>query len=197
MRRMIAALLLCLISIPSLAQEITFTAETTSGNGQVVPVLTWSTEPAADSCIASGGWSGEKGASGSETLPATQSSATYNLTCTWAADNDVTLTWDNPTQNTDGSPYTDPGHTLIEYSPDGQDPWFMQVVDDPGDTSAVVPGLEPGDWTFRAYAVNQADVSSDASNTTVVVVEPASTDEETIGIQVNPQPGPVTNLRGE
>ena len=196
-KRLLALLLLCSISFPSLAQEITFTAETVSGNGQVVPALSWDTVPSADSCVASGGWTGEKGASGSETLPAIFGSATFTLTCTWASDGDVTLTWVNPTENTDGSPYTNRGVTIIDYSPDGAEPWFMQVVTDPLATTATVADLDPGDWTFRARAVNADELSSAPSESVVRTVEPDMNAEERISITVNPLPLPPTGLAAQ
>lgn len=197
MRRLLVALLLCLTWSLSPAQEITFTAETVSGNGQVEPALSWATAPSADSCVASGGWTGEKGASGSETLPAIFGSATYTLTCTWASDGDVTLTWVNPTHRTDGSLYENRGVTVIEYSPDGSAPFFLQVVTDPLATTAVVPELNPGNWFFQLRAVDASELSSEPSEQAERLVEPASTHEESIAITVNPVPLPPTDLAAQ
>jgi len=88
------------------AGTISFSANKTSATGSLAPVLTWSTSPVASSCKASGGWSGTKFASGSETLPTITANASYTLTCYWgggAAD----VTWTKPTKNTDGSTLTD------------------------------------------------------------------------------------------
>lgn len=188
--------------VPAFAQEepvLTFTAETTTGAGTVVPVLSWQTDPVATSCVASGhpSWAGEKGPQGTETLAPITESGTFILSCTWASDDDVDLNWINPTENTDGTPYTDPGHTLVEYSPDGQAPWFMQVVEDPSATSTIVSDLEPGDWTFRAYAVNLNDVSSDASALAVFVVDPPAEFQESTSITVNSKPAQITGLSAQ
>ena len=50
------------------AGTVTLRANPTSATGSIVPVLTWSTNPVATSCTASGGWSGTKAASGTQTL---------------------------------------------------------------------------------------------------------------------------------
>lgn len=195
MRLLIAVLLLC--PLAAFGQELQFTAETTTGNGEVVPVLTWETSPAADSCVADGAWSGDKGPVGSESLPAIVSSATYSLTCTWASDGDVALAWDNPTERTDGTPYEDKGWTVIEYSPDGGDPWFMEVVQDPDAESYLMTDLNPGDWTFRAYAVDVDERMSAPSDSVVHTVESASDTDESITITVNPIPLAPTGLTVE
>src|SRR5438477_5923085 len=106
----ICAALLLLATAVSAQNSITFTAQTVSGDGSVVPALTWSTAPVATGCTASGAanWTGAKGPSGAQTLAAITSSATYNLTCNWPADTTATVTWTNPVQNTDSTPYTDP-----------------------------------------------------------------------------------------
>jgi hypothetical protein len=44
------------------AGVVTLTANRTSNVGSFAPVLTWSTNPVAQSCTASGGWSGTKAA---------------------------------------------------------------------------------------------------------------------------------------
>ena len=83
-RRLLAPLLLlayfALLATPAFAQNvINFSTDIAQADGVATPTLTWSTSPAASSCVASGQWSGEKGAAGSETLPAITESATYNL----------------------------------------------------------------------------------------------------------------------
>ena len=65
------------------AGTVTLTANATSATGSMTPRLTWSTNPVATSCTASGGWSGTKAASGTQTLPTINASTNYTLTCTW------------------------------------------------------------------------------------------------------------------
>lgn len=187
-------LLVLLLPVAANSQELVFTAETTTGNGEVVPALTWSTTPAADSCIASGAWSGEQGSDGELTLPPIVSSATYSLECTWLASGTITLSWVNPTEQTDGTPYVDKGRTLIEYGPDQVEPWLIQVVPDPEATQAIVGGLAAGDWYFRARAVTAADLQSDPSNTIQRTLAATVDITESVTITVNPLPLPPAGL---
>ena len=105
-----ALLALPLLLLGSIAQAqtagtITFTANKTSSTSSFAPVLTWSTSPVATSCAASGGWSGTKFASGSETEPTISANTSYSLTCTWGS-GAATISWTAPTKNTDGSSLT-------------------------------------------------------------------------------------------
>src|SRR6185369_8184211 len=88
------------------AGVVTLRANATSATGSIVPVLTWSTNPVATSCRASGGWSGNKSASGSETLARINATTNYTLTCSWGSGS-TRVSWTAPTTNTDGSPLTD------------------------------------------------------------------------------------------
>ena len=65
------------------AGVVNLQANQTSGTGSMTPVLTWSTNPAAVSCTAGGGWSGTRAASGTQTLPAISATTNYTLTCNW------------------------------------------------------------------------------------------------------------------
>jgi hypothetical protein len=186
--------LLLLLSLPVSAQNtITFTAEVTSGVESVVPVLTWDTSPLADSCTASGDWSGDKGAAGTETLPAISGSATYNIECEWISASAL-LTWTAPTQNTDGTPYTDPKGFKIYYDQTQGGP-YENVVDlvDPNATTHVVSPLIPGTWFFTSTAYNQLDVESDKSNEASKIVGTAN-ETDSVGITVNPKPNAPTSL---
>ena len=87
------------------AGVVTLTANRTSNVGSFAPVLTWSTNPVAQSCTASGGWSGTKAASGSQTQATIGASTNYTLTCTWGSGS-ATVNWTPPTANTDGSVLT-------------------------------------------------------------------------------------------
>ncbi len=180
------------------AGSITFGANVTTGNGTVTPVLTWSTAPAAQSCVASGGWSGTKTAAGTETLAAISTSATYNITCTWAAKNSVTLTWVPPTQNTDGSVLTDlKGFKLYSGSNVGN---LVMVKDitTPATTSYVVSGLATGPWYFQMTAYNTVNNESvKAPNTPVMIALSSTQGTKSVGIQVNPVPMAPTNLTVE
>jgi hypothetical protein len=182
-----------------LAQNtITFTAQTTTGDGSVVPVLTWSTAPAATSCNATGdaAWSGSKAASGTQTLAAITSSATYNLTCTWPADNKATLSWTPPTKNTDGSNLTDlAGFRAYWGTAAGVWPNQANVPGGASATTFVVTPLAPATWNFTVTALNAAGKeSSMAVAVSKVISATAPSQSKTVGIVVNPVPLPVTGL---
>lgn len=179
----------------SAQNTITFTAEVTSGVETVTPVLTWDTTPLADSCDASGhpDWVGSKGPSGQETLPPISGSATYNLLCEWVSSSAL-LTWTAPTQNTDGTPYTDPKGFKIYYDQTQGGP-YENIIDlqDPNATTHIVSPLIPGTWFFTSTAYNQLDVESDKSNEASKIVGTES-ETESVGITVNPKPASPVNL---
>lgn len=199
MRRWPEALRVCLLpllllAMPSYGQNtVTFTAEVTSGVETVVPVLTWDTTPLADACTASGDWSGGKAPSGTETLPAISGSATYNIMCEWL-DASATLTWTAPTQNTDGTPYTDPKGFKVYYDMTQGGPYEnVNDIVDPNATSHVVFPLIPGTWFFVSTAYNQNDIESDMSNEAMKILG-LTTETESVGITVNPKPASPENL---
>lgn len=179
---------LLLLALPSYGQNIiSFTAEVTSGVETVVPVLTWDTTPLADDCTASGDWTGSKGPAGTETLPAISGDATYNITCQWL-DEAATLSWTAPTQNTDGTTYTDPKGFKIYYGTSQGGP-YDNIVDlvDPNVTSHVISPLASGNWFFVVTAYNLLDVESDVSNEAMKNLGLLS-GQGSVGITVNPKP---------
>lgn len=85
---------------------------------------------------------------------------------------DVSVTWTQPTANTDNSaiPATGAGSIAsnrVEWGPCaggsiGSVSGSLPVT--PARTNATVPGLAPGDWCFRVYATNTYGSESAASN---------------------------------
>lgn len=185
---------LFLLALPVSAQNIIqFTADVTTGVETVVPVLTWDTIPLADDCVASGDWSGSKGAAGTETLPAISGSATYNIQCDWL-DSSALLTWTIPTQNTDGTAYTDPKGFRVYYDMSQGGPYVnVNDIADPTASTHVVAPLIPGVWFFVVTAYNQNDVESDVSNEAMKILG-LSTETESVGITVNPKPASPVDL---
>ena len=171
------------------ANVLTFTASNTTGTGTVTPVLTWSTAPVATSCTASGDWAGVKAASGTETLAPVNVGKTYNLTCTWT-DTTATVSWVPPTQNTNGTPYTDPQFIRIYF---GQSATTMtsQLDLPPTTVTRAFTALTPGTWFFGAKAVNLLNQESAMSNVVSKVIGTA-TGSKSIGITVNPVPAAPT-----
>lgn len=145
------------------AGNITFTASPTSGTGSVVPKLTWSTTPVASSCVAGGGWSGTKFASGSQTLTAITVSKTYSLTCTWG-NGTATINWTKPTANTDGSTLTNLAGYKVLYGTSATALNQVKQINDPNATSTSISALQTGTWYFAMRAFNSAQLESDNSN---------------------------------
>lgn len=193
MRYVLIVLTALAVPFVAQAQTITFSAETTTGVEQVTPVLTWDTDPLADDCVASGDWQGSKGGEGTETLDPITTGATYNLTCTWLNET-ATLSWTPPTQNTDGSPYTDPGGYKIYYGTIDGGPYGIEIdIDNPAVTSWVVEPLTDGVWHFVATAYNQRGVESEFTNQVSKIIG-SETDTQSVGITVNPRPAPPMQL---
>ena len=180
---------------PAFAQNtIIFTAETTTGTGEVLPVLTWSTSPAADDCIASGSWSGQKGSAGTETLLVITTSATYAIECQWT-DSAVMLSWTAPTQNTDGSTLVDLAGYRIYFGLISGVPYDSMIeIPDATATTYVVEPLVAGTWFFAATAFNAQDIESDFSNETMKTITGVEGGSEAVSITVNAQPNPPGGL---
>jgi hypothetical protein len=157
------ALLLAGLAQAQTAGVVSLSATPTSGTGSVTPRLTWSTNPVATSCTASGGWSGTKAASGAQTLTAINANTNYTLTCTWGTGS-ATVNWTAPTTNTNGSALTNLARYKVLYGPASNNFTRYVAVDDPTRTSAVVNSLAPGTWYFSVRAVNSSGVESVNSN---------------------------------
>src|SRR5690606_30750865 len=204
---------LALIVTPTLAQRtLEFSADTMTGDGVVTPTLTWSTSPPAQSCTASGQWSGEKGPSGTETVGPLTGSATFNLECRWPGDSIATLSWTNPTQNTNGTPYTDPKGTMLAYRlhedpraigceqhvESSDRPAGCVWVNNPTSQMRTITGLTGvGEYRFVAYACNQRNICGAPSNIATKTFTGTVTVVESAGIQVNPVPSSIAGLTAE
>ncbi len=203
---LVAALLAC---APAFAQTLTFSASTTTGNGTVVPVLTWATTPTATSCTASGdtAWTGTKAASGSQTLASINTSKTYRMTCTWPGDSTARLSWTRPTTNTDGTALarcasaTDTGPCLAKYRISrGASATALTESRDhnfPDSTTANWSDLAVGTHFFGIKAVTGQGVESDLSNVVSKTISATQTVNRDVAITVNPKPAAPTDLTVE
>lgn len=165
------------------AGTITLRANATSATGNFVPVLTWSTSPVATSCTASGGWSGTKAASGTQTLPSINSNTNYALTCTWGAGS-ATVRWTPPTTNTDGSALTNLAAFRVYYGTSSTSLTRVSEVNDISSSATTIGGLTPATWYFKVRAVNASQVESSDSNVTSKVVTGSSA-VRNVGITIN------------
>lgn len=186
---LVALLLAVVVTGSAEAQnDATFDIDLSS---QAAPVATWSTSPAGATCEASGLWSGMKAASGTETLAPLTDSGQYVLACSWLGESIMTLTWDNPTENTDGSPYENPQDTVLVWSEGslagatcdagGE---LESTTRPPDQTMHTVTGLDPGTWSAAAFARNDLGLCSEISNVVTKVVTGEVTVTESIGVTV-------------
>jgi hypothetical protein len=175
------------------AGVVTLTANKTTSTGSFAPVLAWSTNPVAQSCTASGGWSGARAASGSQTQATISANTNYTLTCTWGAGT-ATVSWTPPTKNVDGSTLTNLAHYKVVYGTSSSTLTNSVTVDDITRTSTTVSSLSPGTWYFAVRAVNTANAESANSNVTSKSVAGAQA-AKTVAITVTaatPTPPPAT-----
>jgi len=169
---------------------VSLQANQTTAVGSLVPVLTWSTNPVAESCIASGGWSGAKAIAGTQTLPEITASTSYTLTCTWNAGS-ATIAWVAPTTNTDGSVLTNLAGFRILFGTSSTALTNSVVIDDMTRTSATTSALPPGTWFFAVRAFNSNNGESDNSNVATKTVT-GDSDARTLNITITAPPSLVT-----
>jgi len=76
----------------------------------------------------------------------------------------VTLQWQPPTENTDGTPLTDLAGYRIYYGVDPAELSSLIELPNPGLTTYVVEELTPSTWYFAMTSVNDQGQESDLSN---------------------------------
>ena len=76
----------------------------------------------------------------------------------------ATLSWNPPTQRTDGTPLTNLAGYRIFYGRLSETYDYQITINNPGVVTYVVEGLVPGDWHFVAAAFDSAGLESDYSN---------------------------------
>ena len=125
---------------PAPAPTLSFSATDAVVDSGDTPTLNWSSQN-ANSCTASGGWSGSKGTNGSEAVGPLSANTTFSITCTGTGGNAVSmltisvngvlqLSWVAPTENVDGSPLTDLAGYKIYYGTQAQNyPDWTDVSD--------------------------------------------------------------------
>lgn len=211
-----AVLLSLLAALPAFAQNtVTLGASATSGNGSITTDVTWSTSPALTTgtpCTASGhsSWTGPKAGSGTQTITiSTSGTLQLQLVCTFPGDSIVTFQWTNPTQNTDGSAYTNAKAIRIKYTFNPTlsaafNPVAGETAVDVPSTNAVpatmrtVTGItQTGTLRASAYAVNAVDMFSAPSAVVTKVFTGTVPVTQSVSITVNPVPGPPTNLTAQ
>jgi hypothetical protein len=170
------------------AGTVTLQANATSATGSMTPRLTWSTNPVATSCRASGGWSGTKAVSGSETLAAINASTNYTLTCSWGTGS-TSVSWVAPTTNTNGTALTNLAGFRLYYGTSSSALTRTTTVSDVTRRSATISSLAPGTWYVAVRAFNTSNVESVNSNVATKTVTGAQA-ARTVSITIN-SPTPV------
>jgi hypothetical protein len=134
--------------------------------------LTWSA-PGAESCTATGAWSGSRPTSGSITTSALAQSSSFGLSCTNANGNalstvtvavlDRTLRWDAPTQTVDGEPLSQLGGYVVYWGAESGTYTGNHRIDD-GTVTEWRTDVEAGEYYFALTAIDQDGNESDYSN---------------------------------
>lgn len=195
MKRLALAALLLLAPLAAYSQTLNFTLETSSPDGKtVVPRLTWSTTPAAQSCSAP--WTTSTAAAGVQILPAVSATSSYGITCTWPGVTKAAITWTAPTTNVDGSAYTNPGGYRIQYGKTASDLATSVYLQDPAVRTWTSPALSAGTWFFGVRAYNAQGLESDLSNVASKTMTAASNQTRTLELTIR-FPSPPTNLTVE
>lgn len=147
------------------------------------PEITWSTSGGSPSCAATGGWTGAKAPSGTETLLPITGSVTYGLDCTFAGASMVTLSWEEATEREDGSAYTNPAWTRLVWRRDGTigdigieecmagRPSSMGTDRPAGETMHTVTQVPPGAFSAVAFSVDTMGLCSDPSNVATTILQ--------------------------
>jgi hypothetical protein len=95
---------------------------------------------------------------------ATATLAPFSITVSHTQLGAATLTWLPPTENTDGSPIVDLAGYRIRYGRHPSELTELQIIPNPGISSAVVDNLSSGTWYFAVTAFNTGGVESEYSN---------------------------------
>ncbi len=101
---------------------------------------------------------------------ATISLPAFTITVGQSALGSVTLSWNAPTQNADGSPLLDLARYKIYYGRSSGIYDHEIQIDSPGTTTYVVDNLTPDTYFFAATSFNSANVESDYSGEAVRTV---------------------------
>jgi len=136
-------------------------------------VLSWAASNTS-SCTASGGWFGEKPATGSEVVGPLYGSTSFSLNCTGAGGSTIAtaqvdvrsrveLSWKAPTENVDGSALTDLAEFRIYFGDSSRSYSETLNVTDPSVESQALE-LASGTWFFAMTAVDADGNESGLSN---------------------------------
>jgi Fibronectin type III domain len=164
-----------------------------SGQAPLTVLLKWAVGSGATSCLASNGWTGNKGAQGEETVVASANTS-YKLECTAPSGTGAArVSWTPPTQNVDGTPLTTLAGFRIQYGNSAT--LLNQFVEVPGAAvkSFDVTNLSPGKWFFTVTSYTSNGLESGPSNQASkdIAATTGITFSNTVAVTVtNPVPKP-------
>ena len=162
------------VTVAAPAPTLTFSASPGSVSQNGSTTLNWNSTDAT-SCVASGDWSGNKNASGSESTGTLTIDSQYTLTCSGAGGSvnesvNVTvvlsnngtalLSWTPPIENADGSTLTDLAGYKIRYGTSPGTYSDTEIINDPGLTSFMIEDLASADWYFVMTSFNSSGIES-------------------------------------
>ena len=165
------------ITVAAPAPTLSFSASPASVTQNGSTTLNWNSTDAT-SCVASGDWSGNKGASGSESTGASTIDSQYALTCSslggsvnksvnvtvvLSSNGTALLSWTPPTENTDTSTLTDLAGYKIYYGTSPGNYSNTEIINNPGLSSYLVENLASADWYFVMTSFSDSGIESDYS----------------------------------
>jgi hypothetical protein len=163
--------------VPRANAQPTIAVSPASGVAPLDVTVTWNV-PGGSSCQAGGRWAGPKPLQGSEVVKVTATgAAAFSLTCSLPGPFvpiDTRLQWTAPTQNTDGTAYTNPGGYAV-YHGKSSPPPQVATISSPATVTYTLPKVAPGPWWFGVDAVNTAGVRSELFSFQSTVIGQAST----------------------
>jgi hypothetical protein len=140
--------------------------------------LSWSAQ-GAETCSASGGWSGGQSLSGTLETGPLSDTTTFSLSCSSGSENalasvtvevlDKIIRWQAPTQNEDGSPLTDLGGYVVYWGTQSRDYSNSYTIDSPS-TTQWQADIAPGRYYFALTAFDGQGNESDYSNELLKVI---------------------------
>jgi hypothetical protein len=156
-------------------QEYSFTPATSDANGDtltfsITNTPAWATFNASTGRLSGTPTSAQVGTSANIQIRVSDGTATVNLpafsiTVVGTATGSAMLSWNPPTQNTDGSALTNLAGYRVYWGTSQNNLSNSVTLSNPGLSSYVVDQLTPATWHFALTAVNSAGVESAYSNT--------------------------------
>jgi hypothetical protein len=173
-----------LLSFTKSEASTVLTATPSTGPAPLSVTLSWSSD--GDSCIAGGGWSGEKPTSGEE-IVVVSATTSFSLTCK-STRNTTSVTWTLPTERTDGTPLENLESTLVFHSLNTINEEIFFELPVPA-TSYVFNDLEEGNWVFALKAKDGYGLISVLSNVgSKTITHTEETAEASVVVLTPPKP---------